>query len=78
VEQRPPVDAAAADKAPKMRSEADLRGRLNNDSLTADEKKQLEDERKAQEEAAKKRDQDFQMAFALDLLRGMSVIKAEK
>jgi len=76
VEQRPPADPTATKKPKrKQRTEADLRGRLTNDSLTADEKKQLGEERKAQVEAAKKRAKDYQMSYALDLLRGLSVLK---
>lgn len=75
VEQRPPVDADAEETKRQQRSEADLRGTLSNDSLTEDEKKQLDEERKAQEEAAKLRNEDYQMAYALDLLRGLSVLK---
>jgi len=75
VEQRPAADTAAEEKQRKQRSEADLRGTLSNDSLTEDEKKQLEEERRLQEEAAKMRDEDYQMSYALDLLRGLSVLK---
>jgi len=57
------------------RTEAGLRGSLNNDSLTPDEKKQLEDERRVREAAAKNRDDDNQLAYAVDLLRGLSVLK---
>jgi carboxyl-terminal processing protease len=76
VEQRPPQDeAAAADETKnRQRSEADLRGTLSNDSLTEDEKKQLQEERRIAEEAAKKRNDDYQMAYAVDLLRGLSVL----
>jgi carboxyl-terminal processing protease len=70
----PPADDTQATQR-RQRSEADLRGTLSNDSLTEDERKQLEDERKAQEEAAKKRDDDYQLSYALDLLRGMSVLQ---
>lgn len=75
VEQRPPADpAAAVPEKRKLRSEADLRGSLSNDSLTVDERKQLEEERRIQEEAAKKRDDDYQLSYALDILRGLSVL----
>lgn len=55
-------------------SEADLRGILSNDSMTDDEKKQAEAERVKAEEAAKLRMDDFQLAYAIDLLKGMQVI----
>jgi len=78
VEQRPPNDTAAADPKAQPRSEADLRGSLENDSLTEDERLQLEEERRVQEEAAKKRNEDYQLAYALDLLRGLSVLNTNE
>jgi carboxyl-terminal processing protease len=76
VEQRPRVEVTEEEETQRrQRSEATLRGRLDNDSLTEDEKKQLEEERKLQEEIAKKRDEDYQLSYALDLLRGMAVLK---
>ena len=75
VEQRPPAKVDSKDKKPKFLSEADLRGALKNDSLTPEEKKQLEQERKARIEAARKRAEDYQLAYAIDLLRGMAVLK---
>ena len=63
----------AQDKRP-TRSEADLRGRLNNDSLTEDELKQIEEERKRAEEVARLREEDYQMAYAVDILRGLAVM----
>ena len=66
------ADTAAADHS--VRSEADLRGILTNDSLTEDERKQIEDERAAAVEAAKLRDEDFQLSYAVDLLKGLSTI----
>ena len=75
VEQRlPKVEDAEEEANNKQRFEADLRGSLENDSLTEDQKKQLEDERKAQEEAAKLRDQDYQLSYALDILKGLAVL----
>jgi len=56
------------------RSEADLRGRLNNDSLSEDEIKQIEEDRARAEQAAKLREEDYQLAYAIDILRGLSVI----
>ena len=57
-----------------QRFEADLKGSLDNDSLSEDEKKLLEEERTAQEEAAKLRNQDSQLAYALDMLTGLAVL----
>ncbi|MCA0042030.1 S41 family peptidase [Celeribacter litoreus] len=70
---RQPVDAEA-EETPQFRSEADLRGALDNDSLTEDERQKIEEERAAAEEAAKLRDEDFQLAYAIDLLKGLSKI----
>lgn len=59
----------------RQRSEADLRGSLNNDSLSDDERRQIEEEREAAEEATKLRDEDFQLSYAVDLIKGLSAIK---
>ena len=82
VEQPPakPADAAA-DKPEEngalehfKRSEADLRGALTNDSMTEDERKQAEEEQKKAEAAAALREEDYQLAYALDILRGLAVV----
>lgn len=76
VEQPLRQPAATEDEAegPRRRTEADLRGSLNNDSLTEDEIRQIEDEREAAAEAAKLREEDFQLSYAVDLLKGLSTI----
>ncbi|HEX9857960.1 MAG TPA: S41 family peptidase [Paracoccaceae bacterium] len=56
------------------RSEADLRGIISNDSMTEDEKRLLQEERALAEEAAKLRDEDYQLAYAVDILKGLSAI----
>ncbi|MDP3961359.1 MAG: S41 family peptidase [Pseudorhodobacter sp.] len=71
------ADAAAAAAAAKTRSEADLRGIITNDSMTEDEKRLLEEERTRAEEAAKLRDEDYQLAYAVDILTGLSAIAAK-
>ena len=71
------ADAAAAAAAAKTRSEADLRGIITNDSMTEDEKRLLEEERARAEEAAKLRDEDYQLAYAIDILTGLSAIAAK-
>ncbi len=68
------TEAAAADKEAKQRTEASLRGAISNDSMTEDEKKQLEEDRARTEEAAKLRDEDYQLAYAIDILRGLSAV----
>jgi carboxyl-terminal processing protease len=42
--------------------------------MTEDERKVLEEERAKAEEAAKLRDEDYQLAYAIDLLKGLSAI----
>ena len=76
VEQRPSVedDEDNGDQNRRGRSEADLRGSLNNDSLTDEEIEQLETERAEQEEIAARRDEDFQLSYGLDILRGLNVL----
>lgn len=73
----PNADPEAVKTEEKMRSEADLRGIISNDSMTEDEKKQLEEERAVAEEAAKLRDEDYQLAYAVDVLKGLSAISAK-
>ncbi len=70
--------AATEDKPRRNRTEADLRGRLENDSLTEDERAKIEAERAAAEEAAKLREEDYQLAYAIDILKGLSVIAQAK
>ena len=55
-------------------SEADLKGILSNDSMTDAKKKQYIGEQKKATEEAKLRDSDFQQSYAIDLLRGMTVM----
>ena len=68
-------EAAAAAEARRIRSEADLRGSLSNDSMTDDEKKVLEDEQAKALETAKRRLDDYQMAYAIDIIKGLTVIQ---
>ncbi|KUP92988.1 S41 family peptidase [Tritonibacter horizontis] len=56
------------------RSEADLRGRLNNDSLSEDEVRQIEADREKAEKAAELREEDYQLAYAIDILKGLSAL----
>ncbi len=78
VEFVPPVPADPETDAQRARrSEADLRGAISNDSLTADERQQIEDQRAAQEAAAKLKGQDNQLAYAIDLIKGITVLGAQ-
>jgi len=63
---------------PLLRSEADLRGSLDNDSLTEDEIKHIEETRERAEESAKLREEDYQLAYAVDILKGLSTLNGAK
>jgi carboxyl-terminal processing protease len=56
------------------RTEADLRGSLNNDSLTEDEIRQIEEDRERVEASAELREEDYQLAYAIDILKGLSAL----
>jgi carboxyl-terminal processing protease len=71
-----PVDPdAPVVEEPKPRSEADLRGSITNDSMTDEERRLLEEERARAEESAKLRDEDYQLAYAVDILKGLSAVE---
>jgi carboxyl-terminal processing protease len=57
--------------ARRTRTEADLRGSLNNDSLTEDEARQIKEDRAKAEKAAELREKDYQLAYAIDILKGL-------
>ena len=71
------TEAAAAEEAGKTRTEADLRGILSNDSMTDDERRLLEEERAKAEETAKLRDEDYQLAYAVDIITGLNAISPD-
>lgn len=71
-----PVDPnAPVVEEPKQRSEADLRGIISNDSMTEEERTLQEEERAKAEESAKLRDEDYQLAYAVDILKGLAAIE---
>ncbi|MDH2328221.1 S41 family peptidase [Cereibacter sp. SYSU M97828] len=76
--QQPQVDPQATDDEEESilpeRSESSLRGVLSNDSMTDEEREQLEAERALVEETAKLRDEDYQLAYAVDILKGLAVV----
>ncbi|MDA5092765.1 S41 family peptidase [Aliiroseovarius sp. KMU-50] len=80
VVEQPPrqPNAETEEEGRSPRTEADLRGSLNNDSLSEDERRQIEEERSAAEEAAQLRDDDFQLSYAVDLIKGLSTIALAK
>ena len=57
-----------------FRGEADLRGALSNDSLSEDELRVIEQDRARAEATAALREQDYQLAYAIDILRGLSAL----
>lgn len=57
-----------------QRSEAGLRGSLENDSLSEDEIRQIEEDRARAETAAALREDDYQLAYAIDILKGLNAL----
>lgn len=57
-----------------LSSEADLRGALNNDAVSDEEKKQMQEEAKEVEATAKLREEDYQLAYAVDILKGLAAM----
>ncbi|WP_121094309.1 S41 family peptidase [Roseinatronobacter ekhonensis] len=71
---RAPIEEAD-DTSGRIRSEANLRGRLDNpDNMSEEELRQMEDERERAEEVARLREEDYQLAYALDILRGLTAL----
>ena len=60
------------------RSEADLRGALTNDSLSEDEQETIRQEQEAAEESARLRQEDYQLAYAIDILKGFIALRSEQ
>ncbi|WP_299562525.1 S41 family peptidase [uncultured Sulfitobacter sp.] len=71
---RRPADEEDDAPARRNRSEADLRGSLNNDSLSEDQIDQIEADRAKAEKAAELREEDYQLAYAIDILKGLSAL----
>lgn len=71
---RPTEDVADEEEAGRPRSEAGLRGSLENDSLSEDELQLIEEERARAEAAADLREQDYQLAYAIDILKGLNAL----
>ncbi|WP_295071635.1 S41 family peptidase [Tabrizicola sp.] len=77
----PPEDAAEDEEqsaAKRERSEADLRGAITNDSMTDEEKRLYQEEQQRAEESAKLRDEDYQLAYAVDIIKGLTAIALEE
>ncbi len=71
-------EETAEEDTRRSRSEADLRGSLNNDSLTEDEIRQIEEDRAKSEAAAKLREDDYQLAYAIDILKGLTALAPQE
>ena len=71
-------EAKDEDGTSQRRSEADLRGSLLNDSLSDEEVKQIEADQADAELAAKLRNDDFQLSYAIDLLKGMMALAGQE
>jgi len=70
-------EAADEEGTSQRRSEADLRGSLLNDSLSDEEIEQIEADQAEAEMAAKLRNDDFQLSYAIDLLKGMTALAGQ-
>ena len=73
VEQRDPVEEMLTEDR-FTRSEADLRGALRNTTLTEDEQRLRDEEQAIAEETARLRNQDYQLAYAIDILTGLNAL----
>ncbi|WP_304618284.1 S41 family peptidase [Paracoccus sp. (in: a-proteobacteria)] len=76
-----PADQAAegqTSSAVRERSEANLRGAITNDSMTDEEKRLYEEELARAEESAKLRDEDYQLAYAVDIIKGLTAIAPQQ
>ena len=74
---RPDPEAPEEDEEPELdarplRTEADLRGSLENEDVSEEEREQIEAEREKAEAAAALREEDYQLAYAIDILKGVS------
>ena len=71
------VEESEEDKR-KTFSEADLEGALSNDSLTDTEKEMLRKEEISFQETSERRNKDNQLAHAIDLIEGLSVLSVKE
>lgn len=75
VEQRPAVETSEdEEEAQSRRNEASLRGAIENSSLSEDELRQLEEEQAIAEATARLRNEDYQLAYAIDILTGLAAL----
>lgn len=73
---QPPRDDSPAEEgtARPLRTESSLRGALGQEAISDDERRMREEEERAAEEVARLRTEDYQLAYALDILRGLSAM----
>lgn len=70
---RQPIEQDQVEEQPRIRGENDLRNRLDSD-MSEDQRRQMDEELRQAEEIARLREEDYQLAFALDILRGLSAL----
>jgi len=73
VEQREPIEVAE-DETATRRNEASLRGAIENSTLTEDQRLLLEQEQAIAEATAALRNEDYQLAYAIDILTGLGAL----
>ena len=75
VDQRPAVETSEdEEEAQNSRNEASLRGAIENATLSEDELRQLEEEQAIAEATARLRNEDYQLAYAIDILTGLNAL----
>ncbi|PWR02910.1 peptidase S41 [Meridianimarinicoccus roseus] len=70
----PEAEAGETEENRPGRTEADLRGSLSNTDVSEDELRQLEEDEARARATAELREQDYQLAYAIDILNGLSVL----
>jgi carboxyl-terminal processing protease len=75
VEQREPIEMSEEEEESVFRrNEASLRGALENSTLSEDQIRQLEEEQAIAEASARLRNEDYQLAYAIDILTGLNAL----
>ena len=71
-----PEEDEEAEEAFPFRTEADLRGSLeNDDDLSEEQREQIKAEREEAEATAALREEDYQLAYAIDILNGYLALR---
>ncbi|MCC5969924.1 MAG: S41 family peptidase [Pararhodobacter sp.] len=73
---QPRREESAAEESPARppRTESSLRGALGQEVISDDERRMMEEEERSAQEVARLRTEDYQLAYALDILRGLSAM----